>query len=359
MEVPLCNLCKIKPATQTGSHIFSWSLIRSLVNKEGIRERENEVVFSFSEAFVKTYIGRQQSAEEKVIPIKGRPLNEEEIEETENENPFISDNILCPECEHMLSVLESVVNERVLTKTRKHIVKNTGGYDKIAIQDGDPLRLFIYSLAWRGAITGINNFEMLPEHSEILRNILHKSLSSNRTELLKNIEQHSNLVRSISLLIAFLEVHGKNDNFIYCSLSYKPYAMILNDLSFQIFFDDAPDNSFDPEFMGINNVIKKDELLMKNEANFEVAILSNQVRMQVNRNLNSAMKDIILKPAIELFSLAFQKFIQRLPHREEVQLFIQNVIKRGDHKLENYTPKDFVEAASETMLQLFPERSKP
>jgi len=90
-------------------------LIKSLVNKEGVKERENEVVFSFSSSYVETYLGRQQSTDDKVIPIKGRPLTEEEIKQTEEENPFVSDYILCPQCEKKLSVLETAVSERILT----------------------------------------------------------------------------------------------------------------------------------------------------------------------------------------------------------------------------------------------------
>ena len=81
--LPTCSLCRAKPANQTNSHIFSWFLIREAINKHGVKGRENEVVFSLNGEYVRTYIGREQSAEEQVIPIKGRPLNEQEIQESE------------------------------------------------------------------------------------------------------------------------------------------------------------------------------------------------------------------------------------------------------------------------------------
>jgi len=228
----------------------------------------------------------------------------------------------------------------------------------VTIQDGDLLRLFIYSLAWRGEIVKINNFEMQADNQESLRVILHKCLSLDPTELLKNISENNVLIKSIPIIVTISEVKGKNDNYIYCSLSYKPYAMILNDFSFQLFFDDAPDNGFDPQFMGINEVIEKDKLLMKGEAEFKIGVLSDDLRRRINGNLTNTMKDIILKRAIEDFSTGMRTFFQREPIKKEIELFIQNVIKRGEHKIENYTPRDFAEAASETMMQLFPGKFK-
>ncbi|MCW3109236.1 MAG: hypothetical protein JWQ09_3742 [Segetibacter sp.] len=330
-------------------------MIKSLVNKEGVKERENEVIFSFSEKFVQTYIGRQQSAEDKVIPIKGRPLNDEEIVQTEKENPFTRHHFLCPECEDKLSVLESMVSQKILTVIRRYVVKNAESYDTVVIADGDLLRLFIYSLAWRAAVTRMNDFEMLPSHQEILRDALNKSLSLDPKEFVKKVEENVCLIRNVKIVVSFLETASRNDNYIYCSLAYKPYAMILNDLSFQLFFDDAPDNGFDRELMGINRVINRDELLMQGEVQFHAAVLSDKSRKQINANLNNLMVEITLKPAIELFSLGVQKFVRRKPTADEIALFIKNVERRNHDKLENYTPADFTEAATQTMQQLFPQ----
>lgn len=354
MEPPICNLCKHNPATQTGSHIYSWSLIKSLVNKPGAKGRENEVVFSLSPAYVKTYIGRQQSTEDKVVPIKGRPLTEDEIRETETENPFTRDNFLCPKCEQMLSVLESLVSEKVLGDLRKHKVQNVGSYDVIAIEHGDLFRLFMYSLAWRAAVTRCNDFEMRSDHQEALRDILQKTLSQDRNTLLENIEKHKEQIRSIPVIVTFAETNGPNNNWIYCSLSMKPYALMLNDLSFQLHFADVDDDGFDPDFRGINSIIKKEDLLMVNEQELKLGVLSDDQRLRVNQRMAEEIKNEMVQNAIQHFTEGYQHFFHRAPTEAEIKLFIQNAYKRAAGKVEIFTPHDLTEAATETVRQLYP-----
>jgi hypothetical protein len=354
MPLPTCNLCRCKPANQTNSHIFSWFLIRDAINKHGVKGRENEVVFSLDGEYVRTYIGREQSAEEHVIPIKGRPLNEQEIRESENDNPFTRDNVLCSECEKKLNVLESQVNNSVISGLRSRNVPADVDFQRTTVNNGDLLRLFIYSLAWRGAIVKINTFEMLPLHQEVLREILVNCLSLDPPSLTQNITAQSAAIRSIPAIIDFMETTARNDNPINCSISYHPYSMQLNDLGFQLYFDDAPRGDDDPLFQEINNAINGDDFIMHNEITLDIALISDRVRQTINKNLYTRMGLETLRKATIKFIRGFIYMLGVMPSDHTIAIFRENLIRRGNERVENYTDHDQFEAAQETMLQLFP-----
>lgn len=354
LQLPNCCLCQTRQANQTNSHVFSWFLIRDAVNKPGIKGRENEVVFSLDGEFVRSYIGRGQSAEEKVIPIKGRPLNEQEIEQTENQNPFTRDNFLCNICEARLNVLETTVNEIVISNLRRQRVPANSAVRTVNLPEGNLLRLFIYSLCWRAAVVNMNTFEMQAAHEESLRSILNDTLADNRDALNQNITQNSQRINAIAVIVNFLEVTDVNNNPINCSISYKPYSIQLNDLGFQLYFDDAPEGNEDPLFTEINDVITASNFRSIGVDDLNVALISDPTRMEINQRLYTRMGQETIRKATMKFMKGFIYMFGLQPGTYEIGLFQKKLVDKAGTKVEGYTDDDQFTAAQETVVELFP-----
>ncbi len=129
--------------------------------------------------------------------------------------------------------------------------------------------------------------------------------------------------------------------------------MQLNDLGFQLYFDDAPCGDDDPLFQEFNGIINGG-LLMHNENSLDIALISDDHRKAVNNNLYARMGSETLRKATLKFIKGFIYILQVMPTDYAVSVFQSNLIKRGNGRIENYTDHDQFEAAQETMLQLFP-----
>lgn len=91
-----CKLCDKVKANKKNSHILPHFLIKTAISKEGSKQRDYELTFSFSEnEFVDTYFGRSITLD-TIEKYKGRELTEEELKK---ENPFAVDYIFCEACE--------------------------------------------------------------------------------------------------------------------------------------------------------------------------------------------------------------------------------------------------------------------
>jgi len=266
-------------------------------------------------------------------------------------NPFTKDYILCSKCEERLQVMETAVAEDIISKLRQYNVTRPIGFDIIEIEQGELLRIFIYSLLWRAAVVRQDDFEMPQHHQDELREILNDCLSNERNELFSNLKRNSARIRRIQLIVTALEVKGKNNNFIYCSHNFRPYAMILNDLSFQLYFDDASNNGFDHQLQGINSVISKRALLNKHEEKLKVGIISDEKRLFVNRNLSLFIFKRMMQAAEKLFIEGFNKIFGRNPPRSVVIAFRQNVVYSCNSQIEQFTPTHFYNAAINTIVQ--------
>lgn len=348
METPVCQLCNKKVANQTGSHIFSWFLIRECINKSGVKRRHNEITFGISpKTFVETYIGSEIQPEE-ILKIKGRDLTEAEIEDLKTSNPFTKDHILCSECEKELSVLETAVEQRIFAKYRKHNLKTVLPYEVIEEKEGNLLRLFIYSLAWRAAIVNQNDFRMGDVHKEALRGILDDNLSLNIQELDSNLLKNHNVINQYPLIVTISEVIGNNDNYVYCAHSSIPYSMILNDLSFQLFFKEKQIFSHE-DLQGINRVISKKNILNIKEDRFKIGIISNEKRIWVNHNLAHYISDKMMRMGVSYFREIFKTAFRKPAPEGLVAYFKFQVAFNSNNQVENYTISHFINVTVRVM----------
>jgi hypothetical protein len=341
-------MCLKAPANQTGSHIFSWFLIRGALNRSGSLRRNNEVAFELStEKFVQTYFGSEVPPEQ-IKAIKGRELSDEEIENMTN--PITKDYILCSNCEKRLSVVESIVQSQYFEELR-NLKVNASPYAIHVFGKGELLRLFVYSLAWRASIVQQDDFKLDGDHQEKLRRLLDTNLSRDKTVLDQNILTNSIVINRLPLLLTFVETIGENSNSLFCSWTRKPYAMILNDFSFQLFFTPKHTKRITESLFGINEIIPPKKVLNMDKSQLLVGILPDQQRKLVNRKLGGHVARKIMGRAVALFKTGFEELLHRPCPRGIADYFRWKVVFGSDNQVEKYTPEHFTAVAMEVMQE--------
>lgn len=348
MEYPLCHLCLKAPANQPGSHIFSWFLIRGALNRSGSLRRNNEIAFELStENFVHTYFG-SEVLPEQIKAVKGIELTDEEIENMTN--PVTRDYILCSNCEKRLSVLEDIVQKQNFDKLRS-LKDIPFPYAFQVFDNGELLRLFVYSLAWRASIVQQDHFKLDGDHEEKLRRLLDTNLSREKGTLDQNVLTNSIAINRLPLLLTFSETIGENTNFLFCSWTRKPYEMILNDFSFQLFFSPKHTKRINESFFGINEIIPPKKMLSIDDSQLLVGILSDRQRQLVNRKLAGYVARKIMDRAVALFKTGFEQLLGRPCPQGIANYFRSKVAFGRDDQVEKYTPEHFTEVAIEVMQE--------
>lgn len=345
----VCKLCKLNEANQTGSHILSWFLIRDAVNLKGKRRRHNEISFEISSAtFTNTYFGSEILPED-IKRTKGKELTDEEIDAQKNH--YTEDYILCSVCEDRLATLESYISKQVFDKLRAHSLGNNESYISIDFSEKEAIRIFIYSLIWRASIVGFNHVSLLEDEEEKLRSILDDNLHLKEPDLLKNLAQNTNQICSLPLIMTFLETKGDNSNSVFSFKARKPYSMIINDLSFQLFFKQKDSKRTDEYFFGINNIIPRKEFLNHNEHTFKVAFISDENRKLVYKKLYAFIADKIMRSAISMFRHAFSQIFKRPAPQGIIDYFKVMVVVTSEDRIEKYTPEHFRSVMAAVMYE--------
>lgn len=343
----VCKLCQKLEANQTGSHILSWFLIRDAVNQKGKRRRHNEVSFEISSAsFVNTYFGSEVLPDTIEIT-KGRELTDDEIDQQKNH--YTEDFILCTTCEDRLGTLENYISVQVFDRLRTFVLGGDKIYVPINFSEKEALRIFIYSLIWRSSIVGFNHLKLLVDEEEKLRLILDNSLHLNEKEMLQNLRKDTIRICEMPLVIAFFETIGENTNSIFSFKSKKPYSMIINDMSFQLFFKLKDSKRTDEYFFGINSIIPRNEFINHKEDEFKVAFISDKKRKVVYGKLYSFIADKMMRSAVSMFRYAFHRIFKKRAPQGIVEYFRAKAFLNSDDKIEKYTPEYFRKIMAEVM----------
>ena len=347
--MPICKLCSEREANQTGSHILSWFLIRASVNNKSKRRRHNEVSFELStETFMDTYF------EIKILPkekkkIKGRPLSDEEIEAQKNHHT--ADHILCSVCEKKIGTLESFISKKIVDKLRAYKFKSNSQLEILEFSEKEAIRLFIYSLAWRASIVKYGHFEMDPAHEERLRVMLNETLAIEEAAMLENAKRYSQKICEIPLLISFMETIGENNNSIYCFQNKRPYALIANDLTFQLFFRERHTKKNQISLFGINDIIKRQKSLNFKEDSFKISVLADEKRKLVYKKLYAFIAKKIMESAASDFRIGFKRIFKKAAPSGIVNYFKHKATITAYDKVELYSPEHFRNIAVDVMKE--------
>jgi hypothetical protein len=210
-----CLLCKENEADKKGSHIIPHFLLETLINYDGRKGRDKEIVFSFNNLESSVYFGRSVSPE-MIDALKGCALDEDELKA--NRDPHVIDYLFCSDCERKLSVIEAEYAER---------------HNKGADVHPNISFLFWLSVLWRMSITGDYNISLDADIEEGMRKVLSGNLAFDRTAILdKQIE-----IRGWGYLLLRFPADGYESCVVGYPYSNSPYLWIVNDYVICFFAD--------------------------------------------------------------------------------------------------------------------------
>ncbi|HMU47540.1 MAG TPA: hypothetical protein PKC72_14295 [Chitinophagaceae bacterium] len=268
-----CKLCNNAVANKTNSHILPHFLIKTAINKDGSKQRDYELTFSFSEnEFVDTYFGRSITLD-TIEEYKGRELNEDELKK---ENPFSIDYLFCGDCEDKISQLEDYYSKNIyqkllansVIKRKKDSKKNDIIiFDKIYVE---VIFLFAYSIFFRSSISSYHGFN-LKNLERKLRKVLNKFLGQNIEETIKNIEDKKAEFQYFPIINTFFKMPDGEDptkNFVTILHSDKPFFVYLNQITFQMFVEKKHVGKSKQPFFGINDMIAPKEAVNSDGKSF-------------------------------------------------------------------------------------------
>lgn len=212
----ICKLCKIKEATQTGSHIIPSFLMKRIDNVQGKTKRENELGFYITDHIVKPYFGTETPTK-KLEEVFGK-ITDEDIEN--HRSPDIMDHILCPECEKRFAFVESQYAETLLKK------QTTSYTTKI---DKNVSFALWMSIVWRISIAGNYGIKLSYRKEENLRRLLNDNLVL-KTKSVNDLKKQAKQYRLSYRLLRCINYTENEGGFVFCKISPKePVAISLGE----------------------------------------------------------------------------------------------------------------------------------
>jgi hypothetical protein len=237
-----CQLCKIKKADKTGSHIIPHFLMKRIDNEIGKKGRDRELGFTIGEIETTSYFG-QSVLPEKLNEIFGE-LSDKEIEN--NQAPLIVDHFFCTDCELKLSQIE---NEYAKT------LENKGVDSKVS---SEICFLFWISIIWRISIFKKQGLILKSKEEERLRRILNKYLTLKieniDSEAIKNDLECQNLSYR---LIRCPDYSEDEATYLFCHPFHKmPYSILIDEYVLFFYFKKGHIDNLVQTFLGFEKELK-------------------------------------------------------------------------------------------------------
>ena len=259
-SVTICNICGVNKATQTGSHIHPFSLVREVTNFRGEKKRDKELVFSLS-------------TERQGLIYQGRSILPEKLEQVDQHlqalevspsNFLVSDNILCPICESKLSIVESYFAEKVLNHLENSNIFNVR--DDIKTSDNinlNYIRIFVLSLFFRSWIVEGEKIASKKNYEQV-KSLLNKALK-NVTNNIKQIDESLVALNNYNFLVIHTEKLDEISNGLIGNQaqSKNSHACIIGRYIFILFINGKNDLRIIPNLFGIKKFIRS-EMINKN-----------------------------------------------------------------------------------------------
>ena len=304
-----CRLCKVNPANQTGSHIFTYSLIKSAINEVGETVRGKELTFGISSTeFFSFYFG-QKLQPETIEDIIGKEISEEDIEA--NANPFTIDNIVCTKCERLFTPVEDYFfnNIQVPLSKEKSILNNKkyGIHFQFEEHVSLLIRLYFYIQIWRASVSRYKSFQLDRSTEEKLRKILCKCLKRDIKDVIKTNNSNKDTINQFPIILSHLQtlnIDGSKvrstNNLVYVDPLDKPFFFILNEFILQFYAQTKHTASSKRFYYGLSDILKdrvalniKNEKLVLNQINDEqrLSIIKMLLSKLTNETLSNFVRD--------------------------------------------------------------------
>lgn len=310
-----CKLCRSRLANQTGSHIFTYSLIKSAINEVGETARGKELTFGISTGdFFSLYFGQKMQPED-IEEVLGREIADEDIEE--NKNPFTKDNIFCTHCEKRFTIAEDFFFNKVqiplnVEDYNAQESKKYGSFIKFDFESSLLIRLYFYIQLWRASVALYQDFILDTPTEEKLRKIIDSCLTNNLSTTLSNCIEKKERLTQFPLIITHAEtIHDKNnkikltENVVYVDPSNKPYFLILNDFFAQFYSQKKHLHGSKKFFFGLTDALSEKVAINIDEEFIVFNLLSDLNRLNIIKTLYQKLANIISRKFIIDFTQSY------------------------------------------------------
>ena len=125
--------------------------------------------------------------------------------------------------------------------------------------------------------------------------------------------------------------------------------MILNDFSFQLFFNRKHTKKINENFFEINQIISTNKVLNLNEDELKIAAFPNEQRIFINKKVAGYVANKMLNRATDIFKEGFEMFFNRPCLQGIARYFRARVALNRTEQIEKFTPEHFIEIASQLL----------
>lgn len=344
--MPNCNICNKNEANQTGAHIFPAWMVASAFN-ENSNPRDYEIIYAFHSLNTEIpYFGRAVQPD-KINEELGRDLSDEEIK---GQNNLITvDNLWCRDCENKLKIVEDYFLENVDREIEDFSKCDDTQIVELTEVSTYLVRLFLYSLIYRAAVTKFNDFKIKDNVFKRLRYFINtyikKDLKSTK-EFIEASEKKQELLNYPIKLVKTEQESGDTSNFVLIHNKFdKPYCFVINRYIIQFYAKESHTRSTPYIFWGITDAITKmGNILNYRENNLTLGLFNlklwNYIKDRIVKDYKEERKENLILIYKEMYKGKFGEY----PSRPQIKKFLAEL---DDNKLElgiKYTKEKIVEA---------------
>lgn len=317
-RLPLCPLCGVNEADDTGSHVVPYFLIKSMVSLDPDNKRSGQdMIFKLSDHGTDFYV--RGGTEEDFVKTFGKDVDDVDL--SDNRDLFTVDNKWCKSCEAMFATLESLAameySQILANGTRVHTMPNS-----------EVFRLFIYSVLWRLSVTSFLPNSISKEFETKLHNYLIDCLDADPKELKRKCLEKKDELCQYPLLVGRTFEEESSRNEVYAYDNSEPKTFIFNDLIINI----SESSQFDLNGVKPPYTEEDTEFLNKDEDQLKVILYSQEeYELLKKESVQRYVLNETRRLKVQLVNL-FVKFVGRPPSEVEAQSFLDMYFeKKGEH----------------------------
>lgn len=249
MEIPICKLCLLASATQTGSHMLSCFMVESMAGKRG---------------------------QEKIYYLTNEPVMDHLI--NVGDQAVVKDHLLCRGCEQRLSYLEGYISQEYVKKIAQPsqienfpIIKQHNEYilKECTRLNSAAFTLLVASIVWRISLAtskGFADFSIPDLQMEHLRKCINDLLppytnykvKPDRKQWLQHIEETlpNYPLFSYAIFTASSNANKKANLVVAPHFIEYPYSLMLNEYIVLIYFDVFNPEDIQEDYYGLGALIQ-------------------------------------------------------------------------------------------------------
>jgi len=344
--MPICNICNNNEANQTGTHIFPAWMVASAFD-ENSNPRDFEIIYAFHPLDAKLpYFGRSVQPD-KIEEELGRDLSDEEIK---GQDSFLTvDNLWCRDCERRLKIVEDYFLENVDREIEDFSKCDDTQIVELTEVNTYIIRLFLYSLIFRAALTKLMDFKIKDKIFKRLRYFINtyikEDLNSTK-EFIEASETKQELLTYPVKLVKTEQKSGDTSNFVHIHNKFdKPYCFVINRYIIQFYAKESHTRSTPYIFWGITDAITKmGNILNYRENNFTLGLFNLKLWNYIKDKFVKDYMEERMENLILIYKVMYKGIYGEYPSKAQVKKFLDELT---DNELKlgiKYTKEKIAEA---------------